>query len=138
MTLDGDTDSEEGLANMPATRRGTNRRSSVVDLTSGASAPSQQRPRGRKRSADESASAEARAPKRGRTWADDIEEVDLSKEPPSAEEELLQQQQQETIKQQQQALEEDNGPLKIGKRTCIICMDNMENMTATVCGEFET
>ena len=95
----------------------------------------QPRLRGRKRSADSSKAGEGRASKRGRIPQEDIEEIDLSKDPPSKEEELLQQQQEETIKQQQ-AAEESQGPLKIGQRTCIICMENFTNCTIASCGEY--
>lgn len=128
-----DTDEEDI---MPITRRcNNNGGSATVDLTSGASAStSQQRARGRKRSADSSTTTEGRATKRGRTSQEDIEEIDLSNDAPSAEEELLQQRQKEAIKLQQ-ASEEDNGPFKIGQRTCIICMENFTNCTIASCGE---
>jgi hypothetical protein len=61
-----------------------------------------------------------------------VEEVDLLDEAPSVEEELLQAQQKATIKAQQE--EVAAGPQKIGKRQCIICMENLTNATATACG----
>ncbi|KAF2161320.1 hypothetical protein M409DRAFT_28356 [Zasmidium cellare ATCC 36951] len=138
VTLEEDTDGEEGLAAMaPSRRRTTRRESATVDLTPGASttATSQQRSRVRKRSVDSTAAGEGRAFKRGRVSQEDTEEIDLSKDPPSAEEELLQKQQQEAIKQQH-AAEENQGPYKIGKRTCIICMENFTNCTIASCGHF--
>ncbi|KAF7189047.1 E3 ubiquitin-protein ligase complex slx8-rfp subunit slx8 [Pseudocercospora fuligena] len=133
-------DSETDSSMPPATRRRTNgRRSTAVDLTSAASSPepSASRPTRstRKRSADDTNAGEGRAPKRKRSVAENIEEVDLTNEAPSAEDELLQAQQQETIKAQQ-AAEESSGPQRIGKRQCIICMENYTNCTATACGHF--
>ncbi|KAK4505669.1 hypothetical protein PRZ48_003634 [Zasmidium cellare] len=138
VTLEEDTDAEEGLSAMAPTRRSTTRRqSATVDLTASASsaAASRQRSSIRKRSADSNAAGEGRASKRGRVSQENIEEIDLSKDPPTAEEELLQKQQQEAIKQQQ-AADENQGPFKIGKRTCIICMENFTNCTIASCGHF--
>ncbi|KXT01561.1 hypothetical protein AC578_6342 [Pseudocercospora eumusae] len=135
-------DSETDRSMPPASRRRTTgRRSTAVDLTSAASSPevsaSASRPSRstRKRSADDTNAGEGRAPKRKRPVAENIEEVDLTNEAPSAEDELLQAQQQETIKTQQ-AAEESSGPQRIGKRQCIICMENYTNCTATACGHF--
>ncbi|KXT12917.1 hypothetical protein AC579_4125 [Pseudocercospora musae] len=134
-------DSETDSSMPPATRhRTTGRRSTAVDLTSAAaSSPgaSASRPSRftRKRSAHDTNAGEGRAPKRKRSVAEDIEEVDLTNEAPSAEDELLRVQQQETIKAQQ-AVVESSGAHRIGKRQCIICMENYTNCTATACGHF--
>lgn len=61
---------------------------------------------------------------------ENIEELDLTNEGPSADEELLQNQQQQLLATQQAAI----GVLKIGKRTCIICMEAYKNATVTTCG----
>ncbi|SMR46028.1 unnamed protein product [Zymoseptoria tritici ST99CH_1E4] len=135
-----------------ARRTATSRRQSVVDLTSNSppeatrpSAParvSRQPPtttlgsRGRKRSADSTGEGDGldRVLKRSRRMQGPVEEVDLLDENPSVEEELRQAQQQATIRAQQ--AEVAAGPQKIGKRQCIICMENYTNATATACGHF--
>ncbi len=67
-----------------------------------------------------------------RTKREHVEEMDLTNEAPSAEEELAQAQQQELLKAQR--AEGAAGPQKMGKRTCIICLDNITNATVTSCG----
>ena len=135
------TDSE--VEEMPTTRRrGQQDGESIVDLTADSSPPAQNpesanRRRGRKRSADPP--SQGRAPKRSRrseNAEEKIEELDLTNEAPSAEEELLQTQQQQLLAAQQQASSEDSakGPLRIGKRQCIICMENFTNATIAHCG----
>lgn len=62
-----------------------------------------------------------------------VEELDLTNEAPFAEEELLQAQQEEAIRAQQ-ASSASSGPLRIGQRQCIICMENLTNATITHCG----
>lgn len=61
-----------------------------------------------------------------------IEELDLTNEAPSAEEELAQTQQAQLLLAQQPS--DPSGPLKIGQRTCIICMESFTNATITSCG----
>lgn len=130
---------------MPATTRRRQRAErSIVDLTNDSSPPrdsegatSTRQPRNRKRSATES-TPQTRPTKRSRRSDSDepspkIEELDLTNEAPSAEEELRQAQQQAAIKAQQ-AAEESKGPLKIGKRQCIICMEKFTDATITHCG----
>lgn len=140
---DSDDEEGEGGEDMPAAtrRRGAtaaSRRETIVDLTAGSTPPDTTKPpsqRGRKRSADSTNAGEGRATKRKRSIPDDIEEIDLSNEAPSAEEELLKTQQQEAIKAQQ-AAHESAIPVRIGKRQCIICMENYTDCTATACGHF--
>jgi hypothetical protein len=111
------------------------RRQSVVDLTSNSPPSSSQPTRRRKRSADGAAEGDGsdKVLKRSRHVQGPVEEVDLLDEAPSVEEELLQAQRQAAIKAQQ--AEVSAGPLKIGKRQCIICMENYTNATATACGK---
>lgn len=135
--LEEDTDEEEEVVVMaPSRRRTTQRVQPTVDLTTSTSredAPSQ-RSGVRKRSIDSSGAGEGRAPKRSRVPQGDIEEIDLTNGAPSAEEELRQQQQRDAIKLQQ-AADESRGPHRIGKRTCIICMENFTNCTIASCGK---
>lgn len=126
---------------MPTATRARNtgsrnrRGSGAVDLAAATQATSSQQSRRRKRSADEADAEAGRAPRRRRISTERIEEIDLANdEALSAEEEPLQQQQRDAIKQQQS--EQDEGPQKIGKRQCIICMEKFTNCTATSCGEF--
>lgn len=125
---DDDDDDDDHMA--PRRRR---QPSAIVDLTEGSPDPARQ-PK-RKRSADNASSTGDARAKRRRASAEEIEEIDLSNEAPSVEEELLQAQQQEAIRVQQQALE-DSAPQRIGKRQCIICLENFTNCTATACGHF--
>ena len=92
-------------------------------------------PRSLKRAAEQQSSSEGRAIKRSRPFDEDtkVEELDLTNEAPSAEEELLRTQQAAAIAAQQ-AEDEIKGPLKIGKRQCIICMEAFTNATITHCG----
>ena len=130
---------EQEAENMPATRARRQNGGSFVDLTNDSSPPrsntaSSRQPRSLKRSAE--AASQNRNGKRYKRSEDDdikVEELDLTNEAPSAEEELLQAQQQQAIAAQQ-AAEESKGPLKIGKRQCIICMEPFTNATITHCG----
>ncbi|KAK5167793.1 uncharacterized protein LTR77_007492 [Saxophila tyrrhenica] len=136
---------DSGDDNMPATRgtRANRRGDSIVDLTDTPSAPTSSTPRhpiSLKRSAAE-ASTQPPASKRRRIKPEDdvaserkdpIEELDLTNEAPSAEEELAQTQQHQLL--QTQRSESSGAPLKMGKRTCIICLDNITNATVTSCG----
>lgn len=125
------TDDESDMpSSTRARQRGT---AATVDLTNDSSPtrdpPSQ--PRSLKRSAEES-NSQARDAKRPRR-SSNIEELDLTNEAPSAEEELRQKQQAAAIAAQQ-AASTSSGPLKIGKRQCIICMEPFSNATITHCG----
>lgn len=57
---------------------------------------------------------------------------DLEDEAPSADAELLQAQQREALKMQE--TKKDDEPVKIGQRTCIICLENYTNATTGICG----
>ena len=77
---------------------------------------------------------------------DDVEEVDLTEvggerglrkiqEDQRKRHEKLQEQQNHLLKDSVQAQEsEKDGPVKLSKITCVICMENMTNITATHCG----
>lgn len=58
---------------------------------------------------------------------------DLEDEAPSADAELLQAQQREALKMQE--TKKDDEAVKIGKRTCIICLENYTNATTAICGK---
>ena len=64
----------------------------------------------------------------------DIEEVDLRDvdDNPGLLSTLLAQQHADTIKNQ---IEQSNKPLRLTTKQCVICMENMTNMTATHCGK---
>lgn len=132
-----DTDSEDEeeeeieVPDMPPTRR--SHRPSVVDLTEGSPQQSTSRQPKRKRSATDAIAASSSRDSKRRKLSAGIEEIDLANEAPSAEDELVQAQQQKAAKAQ--ALE-DAMPQKIGQRSCIICLENFTNCTATACGHF--
>ncbi|KAK4541016.1 hypothetical protein LTR36_008385 [Oleoguttula mirabilis] len=116
----------------PTTRRRA--RGSVVDLTTVPSSPQQPAPRAPKslkRTAQDA--EEGRSTKRVKRSLQHIDEVDMTEEAPSAEDELRQAQQEKAVAVQQ-AEQENSGPLKIGQRQCIICMENYTNATVTHCG----
>jgi hypothetical protein len=63
-----------------------------------------------------------------------VDVTDLEEdEAPSADAELLQAQQRETLQMQEK--NKDEGAVKIGQRTCIICLENYTNATTAVCGK---
>jgi hypothetical protein len=114
-------------------------RTNHVDLTDDGPLATTSRPcesRVRKRSADVTTAGASteRASKRSRKEPENVEELDLVDENPSAEEELQATVQQQAIQAQQE--DERTGPLRIGSRQCIICMENYTNCTATSCGHF--
>ena len=147
---DSDNVIAEDSDNMPTTRRnhaalGGARRSQTqrdvpIDLTSTSPPEPSTDPRRRsafqshnKRSADEA--EPDRATKRSRptiSKSKSTEELDLTTENPSAEEELQQKQTAELVQQQQSG--QDDGPIKIGKRQCIICLEPYTNATTSHCG----
>lgn len=132
-----DTDSEDEeeieVPDMPPTRR--SHRTSVVDLTEGSPRQSTSRQPKRKRLATDAIAASSSTDSKRHKPSAGIEEIGLANEAPSAEEELVQAQQQKATEAQQQALE-DAMPQKIGQRSCIICLENFTNCTATACGHF--
>lgn len=125
---------DEDSAMPPTTRR--SHRNSVVDLTNDPSSPPRPTTSTHKRSRDDP--TQDRWSKKRSRQADSVkgevvEELDLTNEAPSAEEELLQTQQQAAIAAQQAAATSDQ-PLRVGQRTCIICMEPYTNATITACG----
>ena len=66
--------------------------------------------------------------------SDDVEEIDLATEEGS-EQKLLGKERTELVKTQQGG-DDDDGPKSFGKMSCIICLDNFTNLTATACGMF--
>lgn len=132
----GDSDDEaleEPDAAMPPRTRQP--RPSFVDLTQDSPPTTAQSLRPNKRRAEDDAAGEgSQATKRGRISLEGIEEIDLVGKEPSAEEALLESQQREAIRSQQAATDDD-GPQRIGQRSCVICMENFTNVTATHCGK---
>lgn len=62
-----------------------------------------------------------------------VDVEDLEDEAPSADAELLQAQQREALKMQE--TKKDDEAVKIGQRTCIICLENYTNATTAICGK---
>ena len=126
--------SESEANNMPPHARRARSSNGVVDLTvdsSPASPPS--RPGGRKRSAPDS--LRGQSSKRRKATIDPesaydaaIEQLDLTNEALDADEELT------AALVAQQNASTSSGPLKIGQRQCIICMEPFTNITITACG----
>lgn len=109
---------------MPPTRRSQQQ---TIDLTADSSP---EMARSVKRSAAENP-PDAQSSKRAKTEAMKIEEIDLANDPTG--EEVLKQKELERAVQGQQ--QENSGPQRLGKLTCIICLENFTNMTTTVCGK---
>lgn len=137
--LHSDTDDEDDMA--PYNRRHS-RNSNLVDLTQSPTMPTAsgtQQSRTRKRSSTstggDTGSASKRA-KRASISAVLLEDEDLQDEAPSADEELLKAQQQEALKMQE--AKKDDGAVRIGQRTCIICLENYTNATISSCGELDS
>jgi hypothetical protein len=137
-------DTESEAENMPPNTRRRWNGESVVDLTIDSSPPSEARsqsrqPKRRKRAAQEPANGQSSKRRKGTSRsvkAEDeleVEQLDLTNEAPSAEEELAQAQTAAAVLAQQAATSA-SGPLKIGQRQCIICMENFTNITITACG----
>ena len=140
LLTDGET------SDMPPITRRTQRhaQNSVVDLTNDPSSPPRPSTT-RKRSRDDSTQDHA-SNKRSRRPSGEsssraepaaVEELDLTNEAPSAEEELLRTTQAAAIAAQQQSDPTNStadAPLRVGQRTCIICMEPYTNATITACG----
>lgn len=114
-----------------------------VDLTAEASPPnmalaSDQRKSTRSRRSSEAAAAPPNSAKRRRTAAfqsdaQTVEEVDLRDvDDDKGLSRVLEQQRMATIKAQQ---EQADMPVKLSTKQCIICMDQMTNITVTHCGK---
>lgn len=129
-------DSEDEDENTMPTRR-----TSTVDLTqspnrAAPSASHQSRTRRRSSAVDEADDGPVR--KRSKRVAASAARVDMEEkeeededEAPSADAELLQAQQRDALKMQDS--NEDEGA-KIGQKSCIICLENYTNATASSCG----
>ncbi|KAH9845187.1 zinc-RING finger domain [Teratosphaeria destructans] len=143
---DHDDDEEEhqqqsAAAMAPASRRRTQPRSRVVDLTdspqpsaeggtSAPAAPSRPLKRPAPTDSDTTHSTKRTAAPTPRSPP---EELDLTADNDT--DSFLQQQQAATIAAQQAASPDSpNGPIKIGNRTCIICMEHYTNAAVTPCG----
>lgn len=131
-----ETDSDDDAV-MPARRRPAVN-GSPVDLTQSpdmATATPSQQSRTRKRSSASQGADEGSAKKRTKRTSMSTARInaeDLQDEAPSAEDELLQAQQREALKMQE--TKKDDEPVKIGQRTCIICLENYTNATTAICG----
>lgn len=131
-----ETDSEDDAV-MPRNRPAIPVADSPVDLTQSPNmATASQQSRTRKRSSTSNVGDSSSAKKRTKRTSMSTARVDvegLQDEAPSAEDELLQAQQREALKMQE--TNKDEGPVKIGQRTCIICLENYTNATTAVCGK---
>lgn len=128
-----DSDTEEDMP--PTTRRTRNRNGgSVVDITDSPASSSNSRHGWTRKRRAESTGDEAAASKRKKQVPTETVNLDEEEddEAPSADAELLKAQQLEALKAQQGR---DDGPVKIGKRTCIICLENYTNATTSACGK---
>ena len=134
-----ETDSENDDAAMSSRRLRPAVNSSPVDFTQSpnmATASASQQSRTRKRSSTSNGGDEGSAKKRTKRTSMSTARVDaedLQDEAPSAEDELLQAQQREALKMQE--TNKDEEPVKIGQRTCIICLENYTNATTAICGK---
>jgi len=119
---------------MPVTRRrAAQGNAAVVDITDSPGSTSSRQPRTRKRSRDQTGDSGAATKRKKQTKVDTVDLDEGEDEAPSADAEMLKVQQLEALKAQQGR---DDGPVKIGKRTCIICLENYTNATTASCGEF--
>jgi hypothetical protein len=131
-----ETDSDDDAVMPPHHRPAAN--GSPVDLTQSpdmATASTSQQSRTRKRSSASQGGDEGSAKKRTKRTSMSTARVDaedLEDEAPSADAELLQAQQREALKMQE--TKKDDEPVKIGQRTCIICLENYTNATTAICG----
>jgi hypothetical protein len=123
-----DDDENEDNEDMPRRSAAAN----TVDLTQSPNVPTtQSRTRKRNSSSDGGASGSAR--KRARRAVVVDEDDVFEEEAPSADAELLQAQQAEALKMQK--TNKDDAVVKIGKRNCIICLENYTNATTAICGK---
>lgn len=131
-----ETDSDDDAVMPPRRRPAVN--DTPVDLTQSpdmATASTSQQSRTRKRSSASQGGDEGSAKKRTKRTSmctGGVDAGDLQDEAPSAEDELLQAQQREALKMQE--TKKDDEPVKIGQRTCIICLENYTNATTAICG----
>jgi hypothetical protein len=123
--IDSDSDHED----MSRPRRAANTAANTVDLTQSPNISTTHQSRTRKR---ESSSDGGSAKKRARQVVLDDDDV-FEDEAPSAEAELLQAQQADALKMQE--TNKEDAVVKIGKRNCIICLENYTNATTASCGK---
>jgi hypothetical protein len=123
--IDSDSDHED----MSRPRRAANTAANTVDLTQSPSVSTTHQSRTRKR---ESSSDGGSAKKRARQVVVDDDDA-FEDEAPSAEAELLQAQQADALKMQE--TNKEDAVVKIGKRNCIICLENYTNATTASCGK---
>jgi hypothetical protein len=128
---DDDDDENEDNEDMPRTTRAA--AANTVDLTQSPNIPTTRQSRTRKRnsSSDEGAAESARKRAR-RPVVVDVDEA-YEDEAPSADAELLQAQQADALKMQE--TNKEDAVVKIGKRNCIICLENYTNATTASCGK---
>ena len=125
-----DNDDDDNNEDMPRSRRSA--AADTVDLTQSPNVPTtQSRTRKRNSSSDGGASGSARKRTRRAVVVD--EDDVFEEEAPSADAELLQAQQAEALKMQK--TNKDDAVVKIGKRNCIICLENYTNATTAICGK---
>ncbi|KAK5683981.1 hypothetical protein LTS10_003845 [Elasticomyces elasticus] len=114
--------------------RGVKRRAGGEELGGGHGSASEGGASGNKRRKPAAPGPSTRRPARPANNAgEEVESLDLTGSPTtiSAEAKVQAQQQQDMIAQQQSSSEQ---PQRIGKRTCIICMEPYTNATITSCG----
>jgi hypothetical protein len=125
-----DSDSDNGDDNMPShSYRRANTATNTVDLTQSPNHATTHQSRTRKR---ESSSEGESAKKRVKQVVLDEDDV-FEDEAPSADAELLQAQQADALKMQETSKED--AVVRIGKRNCIICLENYTNATTAACGK---
>ena len=123
--IDSDSDDED----MPL-RQAANTAANTVDLTQSPNVSTTHQSRIRKR---ESSSEGGSAKKRIKQVVVDDDDDVFEEEAPSAEAELLQAQQADALKMQK--TNKEDAVVKIGKRNCIICLENYTNATTAACGK---
>ncbi|KAM0698702.1 hypothetical protein Q7P36_002169 [Cladosporium allicinum] len=124
--IDSDSDDEDMP---PRQRQAANTAANTVDLTQSPNISTTQQSRTRKR---ESSSEGGSAKKRIKQVVVDDDDDVFEDEAPSAEAELLQAQQADALKMQN--TNKEDAVVKIGKRNCIICLENYTNATTAACG----
>jgi hypothetical protein len=126
---DSDNDNENN-EDMPRTTRTA--AANTVDLTQSPNIPTTRQSRTRKRNSSSDGGAPESAKKRIRRVVVDDDEC-FEEEAPSADAELLQAQQADALKMQE--TNKEDAVVKIGKRNCIICLENYTNATTASCGK---
>ena len=128
---DSDDDDDEN-EDMPLLSRAAGAASNTVDLTQSPNIPTTRQSRTRKRNSSSDGGASGSAKKRTRRVVVDVDEC-FEEEAPSADAELLQAQQADALKMQE--TNKEDAVVRIGKRNCIICLENYTNATTASCGK---